>query len=138
LANLDKRLMKAGWKNYNKREVDLTQVTPRLPQQQLIICDAPCSGSGTWGRTPENIRFFTEAHIRDFTERQRAIVTHILPLLPTGGYLLYITCSVFREENEEMVSWLLQESGMELVSQEVINGYLLQADTMFGALLRKI
>lgn len=138
LANLDKRLMKAGWKNYNKREVDLTQITPRLPQQQLIICDAPCSGSGTWGRTPENIRFFTEAHIRDFTERQRAIVTHILPLLPTGGYLLYITCSVFREENEEMVSWLLQESGMELVSQEVINGYLLQADTMFGALLRKI
>jgi len=138
LANLDKRLMKAGWKNYNKREVDLTQVTPRLLQQQFIICDAPCSGSGTWGRTPENIRFFTEAHIRDFTERQRAIVTHILPLLPTGGYLLYITCSVFREENEEMVSWLLQESGMELVSQEVINGYLLQADTMFGALLRKI
>lgn len=137
LANLEKRLSKAGWKNYNKLEVDLTQVTPRLPQQQLIICDAPCSGSGTWGRTPENIRFFTEANIRDYTERQRAIVTHILPLVPTGGYLLYITCSVFREENEEMANWLLQERGMELISQEVIKGYQHQADTMYAALLKK-
>jgi len=138
LVNLDKRLSRAGWKNYSKLEVDLTRVTPRLPQQQLIICDVPCSGSGTWGRTPEHIRFFTEAHIRDYTERQQAIVTHVHPLLQKGGYLLYITCSVFREENEEMVSWLLQQSGMELVSQKVIKGYRLQADTMFGALLRKI
>lgn len=137
LANLEKRLSKAGWKNYNKLEVDLTQATPHLPQQQLIICDAPCSGSGTWGRTPENIRFFTEANIRDYTERQRAIVKHILPLVQTGGYLLYITCSVFREENEEMANWLLKEKGMELISQEVIKGYLHQADTMYAALLRK-
>lgn len=138
LANLNKRLAKAGWKNYTQLEVDLTKTTPHLPRQQLIICDAPCSGSGTWGRTPENIRFFTEEHIRHYTERQRAILAHILPLLQAGGYLLYITCSVFREENEEMVSWLLQESGMELVKQEVIKGYRQQADTMFGALLRKV
>jgi 16S rRNA (cytosine967-C5)-methyltransferase len=51
---------------------------------------------------------------------------------------LYITCSVFREENEEMVAWLLQEEGVELVKQEVIQGYRQQADTMFGALLRKV
>jgi len=138
LVNLNKRLAKAGWKKYTKLEVDLTGATPNLPQQQLIICDAPCSGSGTWGRTPEHIRFFTEAHIRDYTERQQLILTHVHPLVQKGGYLLYITCSVFREENEEMVSWLLQESGMELVSQKVIKGYLLEADTMFGALLRKI
>jgi 16S rRNA (cytosine967-C5)-methyltransferase len=138
LANLNKRLAKAGWKNYTQLEVDLTKTTPHLPQQQLIICDAPCSGSGTWGRTPENIRFFTEEHIRHYTERQRAILAHILPLLQAGGYLLYITCSVFREENEEMVAWLLQEGGMELVKQEVIQGYRQQADTMFGALLRKV
>lgn len=138
LVNLDKRLARAGRKNYTKLEVDLTRNIPRLPQQQLIICDVPCSGSGTWGRTPEHIRFFTEAHIRDYTERQQAIVTHVHPLVQQGGYLLYITCSAFREENEEMVSWIMQESGMELVSQKVMKGYQLQADTMFGALLRKI
>lgn len=138
LANLNNRLAKAGWKNYTQLEVDLTKTTPHLPQQQLIICDAPCSGSGTWGRTPENIRFFTEEHIRDYTERQRAILAHILPLLQAGGYLLYITCSVFREENEEMVARLLQEEGMVLISQEIIQGYRQQADTMFGALLRKV
>ena len=138
LANLNKRLAKAGWKNYTQLEVDLTKTTPHLPRQQLIICDAPCSGSGTWGRTPENIRFFTEEHIRDYTERQRAILAHILPLLQAGGYLLYITCSVFREENEEMVARLLQEEGMVLISQEIIQGYRQQADTMFGALLKKV
>lgn len=138
LANLNKRLMKAGWKKYSKLEVDLTGAIPRLPQQQLIICDAPCSGSGTWGRTPEYIRFFTEDRIRFFTERQRAILTHIYPLLRESGYLLYITCSVFREENEEMVAWLLGETKLELVSQQIFPGYEWQADTMFGALLRKV
>lgn len=52
------------------------------------------------------------------------------------GYLLYITCSVFKKENEDMVSFI-QQQGFELVKMELLKGYDIKADSMFAALLRK-
>ena len=58
-------------------------------------------------------------------------------LIRANGYLLYITCSAFKKENEEVVSCIQENLQMELVKMSVLKGYDKKADTMFAALLKK-
>ena len=138
LHNLAKRFVKAGINTYDQRVVDLSKEGFALPPQQLVICDVPCSGSGTWGRTPEQIRFFAEEKLADFNQRQQAILTQVARTVAENGYLLYITCSVFRCENEAMVSWLQQGFHFRLVESKLLEGYQHRADTLYAALLQKV
>jgi 16S rRNA (cytosine967-C5)-methyltransferase len=138
LHNLAKRFAKAGINTFDQRVIDLSKAGFALPPQQLVICDVPCSGSGTWGRTPEQIRFFTKEKLADYNQRQRAILTQVAPTVAESGYLLYITCSVFRSENEAMVSWLQQAFPFRLVENKLLEGYQHRADTLYAALLQKI
>jgi 16S rRNA (cytosine967-C5)-methyltransferase len=102
-----------------------------------IICDAPCTGSGTWARTPEQLYFFREEQIEEYASRQRKIVDNLPQYLKPGGRLIYITCSVFQEENEMVVEHLLKQPEMELLETELINGTQRKADSMFIAVFRK-
>ena len=102
-----------------------------------IICDVPCTGSGTWARTPEQLYFFEETTIRDFSERQKAVSGNVVQYLKRGGRLIYITCSVFEEENEAVVNYLLKNHQLEIEKKELINGVEIKADSMFIAVLRK-
>jgi 16S rRNA (cytosine967-C5)-methyltransferase len=110
---------------------------PSKYNYDLIIADVPCSGSGTWGRTPEWLRFFDTTAIDTYSELQKKIVTHAIPHLVERGYFLYITCSVFRKENEEVVEFIQANTALELVKTAVLKGYHRKADTMFAALFRK-
>ncbi|MCW3121262.1 MAG: methyltransferase protein [Flavipsychrobacter sp.] len=102
-----------------------------------IICDAPCSGSGTWARTPEQLYFFKQESIQEFAALQQKIVVNVSDHLKTDGRLIYITCSVFREENESVVAEIIKQTGMKLVNMQLINGVNIQADSMFIAKLKK-
>ena len=140
LNNLDERFIAAGLRTYQKKLIDLTtNPDPELHDYEFdgIILDAPCSGSGTWGRTPEMIRQFEEYKIKGFQNLQKTIAGNTLKYLKSGKPLIYITCSVFREENEEIVSFLQSEHGMKLEALELINGYTRKSDTMFVARLIK-
>lgn len=53
-----------------------------------------------------------------------------------GGYLLYITCSVFKEENEEVVAHLQKNTPLQLEAVQYFIGYNNKADTLFAALFR--
>lgn len=103
----------------------------------MIIADVPCSGSGTWGRTPEQLAFFDQREISKYAERQKAIIGNVGQRLQPGGYLLYITCSVFKRENEEVIAHCLAKQGLQLVKMEWLKGYDKKADTLFAALLQK-
>ena len=65
--NLHRRFKKAGIKEYKYFIADVgnADFKPGQLDFDLIICDAPCSGSGTWSRTPEQLCFFTEEKIID-------------------------------------------------------------------------
>ena len=139
IFNLEKRFQQAGIKNYHAYIVDLSGDAP-LPfdqQQDLVVADVPCSGSGTWSRTPEQLNFFDPAKIDYYQDLQQRILKRILPVLKPGGYLLYITCSVFHQENEDNIDFVLREFNLQLIEQKLIVGYPVGADTMFAALLRK-
>jgi len=139
LSNLKERFVKAGIKNYEPFVTDLTQPNLKLRSKnfELIICDAPCTGSGTWGRTPEQLYFFDEKKIKQYALLQKKIVSNIIPSLKIEGYLLYITCSVFKKENEEVAEFIKSNSGLELMKMELLRGYEQKADTMFAALFKK-
>ncbi|WP_207427202.1 RsmB/NOP family class I SAM-dependent RNA methyltransferase [Pedobacter sp. SYSU D00535] len=140
LENLDERFRNAGLVKYQKKAMDLTKdPAPYISNYEFdgIILDAPCSGSGTWGRSPEMISQFREARIKSFQHLQQSIAKNVVKYLKTGQPLIYITCSAFKEENEEVVNYLVSELGLTLEHQQVLKGYERKADTMFVARLIK-
>ncbi|HXH99028.1 MAG TPA: hypothetical protein VNI52_02080 [Sphingobacteriaceae bacterium] len=140
LTNLDARFQNAGIRVYQKKVIDLLQnPAPILHHFEFdgIILDAPCTGSGTWGRTPEMISQFHERKLMQFQGLQKTIASQVINYLKPGSPLIYITCSVFKEENEDVVNYLIREKGLKLDKMEVIKGYHEKADTMFVARLVK-
>jgi 16S rRNA (cytosine967-C5)-methyltransferase len=135
LHNLKGRFIQAGIRQYRSFVVDLTLApfddTP-LPYD-LILADVPCSGSGTWGRTPEELYFFDTKKIAHYSGMQKKIVSHIAPRLKKGTQFVYATCSVFKKENEEMTTRLREEFGLQQERIATIKGYDQQADSMFAA-----
>lgn len=136
LINLQKRFERTGIKIYNHFVADVS--SPKFSFNQkfdVVICDAPCSGSGTWSRTPEQLAFFRKEKIEYYSNLQKKIVSNASKALKKDGVLLYITCSVFAKENEEVVQYIQDNSSLRLRSMEYLKGYEQKADTLFVALL---
>ena len=140
LNNLDERFQEVGLKKYQKKVLDLLQNNDQdLHHYEFdgIILDAPCSGSGTWGRTPEMLYYFDQHKIAYFSKLQKTIAANVVKYLKEGKPLVYITCSVFKQENEDVVNWLVENLPLKVEKTEVIKGYNDRADTMFVARLIK-
>ena len=135
LANLKKRFDSAGIKNYKSVIADLADPNFQFSTSnfQVVIADVPCTGSGTWSRTPEQLYFFQEKEIEKYATLQKKIVSNAIPQLKPGGTFVYITCSVFKKENEEVVMYLKQNFHLKLKQMEVLKGYDKKADSMFVA-----
>ena len=136
IENLIDRFSEAGILNYESFVADLVSPNVKLPTAlyDLIIADVPCSGSGTWARTPEQLYFFIKEKINFYSDLQRKIVSRIIPSMKEKGYLLYITCSVFAEENERLAEYISKEHSLNLVRSELLKGYNNKADTLYAAL----
>lgn len=118
---------------------DATAVAARTGKELYdhIICDAPCSGSGTWARTPEQLYFWQPQKVQEYAALQLTIATNASKLLRPGGRLIYITCSVYQAENEAVVKALTTATGMQVQTQKLINGTAHKADSMYVAVLHK-
>ncbi len=76
-------------------------------QFDKILVDAPCSGTGTIRKSPKTIRMWNEKTILFFAKQQRQLITTAYQNLKPGGTLVYSTCSLEPEENEGVVTSLL-------------------------------
>jgi 16S rRNA C967 or C1407 C5-methylase (RsmB/RsmF family)/NOL1/NOP2/fmu family ribosome biogenesis protein len=72
----------------------------------VIVVDAPCSGSGLFRREPEAIDEWSLDNVRLCQQRQQRILFDVWPALRQDGILIYSTCSYSREEDEEILDWL--------------------------------
>ena len=133
IQNLSQRFEKAGIDNYHSFVTDLTSAQSSLNSRQYdyIIADVPCSGSGTWSRTPEQLYFFDHKRIEYYSDLQKDIISHVIPKLKAGGRLTYITCSVFKAENEDVVEFIQSKFGLKLEVMELLKGYKMKADSLF-------
>lgn len=142
LYNLKGRCFNYGFKDIKTKEIDATDVTQmaqQLGKQQfdVVLCDVPCSGSGTWSRTPEQFYFFNAAYFDQFAHLQYPIAANSIPFVKKRGLLVYITCSVMEHENEAVVEKLKQHSELTFKHQQMILGMEHHADTLFVAIFEK-
>ncbi|MCP3688199.1 MAG: 16S rRNA (cytosine(967)-C(5))-methyltransferase RsmB [Gammaproteobacteria bacterium] len=75
-----------------------------------ILADVPCSASGVIRRHPDIKLLRRPDDIAGMVARQRKILTALWPLLKPGGVLLYSTCSMFKDENEQQIDWFVQNT----------------------------
>jgi 16S rRNA (cytosine967-C5)-methyltransferase len=87
----------------NRVVLDATHPLPFSLRFDRILVDAPCSGTGTLARNPEIKWKLTPADLDDLARRQRAILRRAWERLAPGGRLVYATCSLEPEENEQLV-----------------------------------
>lgn len=140
LRNLDERFESAGIRDYRRKIIDLTkEPSVILGDEQFdgIILDAPCTGSGTWGRTPEMLSRAGAREIARYATLQQQIATPLVRHLKPGCPLIYITCSVFQAENERTVAFL-EQLGLRTEQAAYLQGYTDRADTLFAARLIKV
>jgi len=139
IVNLQQRFKNAGIKNYRSFVADISDSEMKRPAEKydIIICDAPCTGSGTWARTPEQLYFFNPSAINEFAATQKKIATNVLQHLNKNGLFFYITCSIFTKENEAVAQHIAEQKGMELIEMKNLFGYQMKADSMFVAVFRK-
>lgn len=81
----------------------------------IILVDAPCSGSGMFRKDPDAMSEWSEANVNLCHQRQERILADVYPALKEDGYLIYSTCSYSVEENENILDWLCTEFELESV-----------------------
>jgi 16S rRNA (cytosine967-C5)-methyltransferase len=108
--------------------LDGTRPLPFRSKFDRILVDAPCSGTGTLGRNPEIKWRLHPSDLDDLHAKQVALVRHALEHLCPGGRLVYSTCSLEKEENEQVI----QEIGGTWQTSERLPG-LNPGDGFFAA-----
>lgn len=123
----------------------------------VVLVDAPCSGSGMFRKDPDAMNEWSEANVNLCHQRQERILADIYPALAGDGHLIYSTCSYSVAENEAVLDWLCAEFDLESIripinkewgiveSQSGLHkawGYrfypgLVQGEGLFAACLRK-
>jgi 16S rRNA C967 or C1407 C5-methylase (RsmB/RsmF family) len=85
----------------------------------VIVVDAPCSGSGLFRRDPAAIGEWSENNVALCSQRQQRILADVLPALKEGGILIYATCSYSRQEDEDIIEWLADCEQMDSIALEL-------------------
>jgi 16S rRNA (cytosine967-C5)-methyltransferase len=132
-------MMRKGFVNYNSFLADMTkfEAIRRLPLFDAVLADVPCSGSGTWSRTPEWLSYFSEDMLQRYVKNQKIIIGNAVKKLKTGGKLIYITCSVYADENEQNINWFLQNLPLKPDTQCYFQFSKAGGDTLFAARMIK-
>lgn len=103
VENLSARAARLGVKNI--------QIMPKVPVDAMFdrfVIDAPCSGSGTWRRSPDAKYRLTPRQLKVIEQAQQEILETAASQTVSGGRIIYMTCSVLPEENEGQIEIFLQ------------------------------
>ena len=108
LAETVKRARRAGVRNLQVRSPNEAEPLAGLESRMdLVFVDAPCTGSGTWRRHPDAKWRLTPQQLQRRVAEQTAILDSAALFMKPGGRLIYVTCSLLAEENEDRVAALV-------------------------------
>lgn len=112
LSRLEPRAQRSGKTNIETRLLDPGKESAMLADldgiADLVLVDAPCSGTGTWRRNPEARWRMSEKALDRYAETQGKLLEIAAPLVKPGGYLVYIVCSLLTQEGEGQIDNFLQ------------------------------
>lgn len=109
MADLPARAKRAG--------ADIQIMARPRGQFDLVIADVPCSGSGTWRRTPDAKWRMSPQWLQELVGMQGTILREAAGCVAPGGYLAYMTCSVLTEENDNQIKTFVTDAPFSLVKQ---------------------
>ena len=108
-AILDENMTRWGYMNTWVTSNDPRDFTKLTGYFDIIVVDAPCSGSGLWRKDARSLNEWSEANVQLCGERQQRILADIWPALKEDGHLVYATCSYSPREDEQVLDWLADE-----------------------------
>lgn len=112
LRDLPDRAVRAGSRNI----ILLSDYKGIKPEYDLVVVDAPCTGIGTWRRSPDARWRITKEQSEEIIKVQAEILEKSCKAVKKGGRLFYITCSLDKDENDnQIISFLEKHSDFELV-----------------------
>ncbi|ANH78476.1 RsmB/NOP family class I SAM-dependent RNA methyltransferase [Candidatus Chlamydia sanziniae] len=126
------RLLRAGARNFSLAGSHL-----RKGSFSVVVVDAPCSGCGVFRRHPEKKLQFSQKLLNNYIRVQRNILKEAIPYVHAEGFLVYITCSLLKAENEEHILYMRSQGWQEVKKSffPLENG---QGDAFFAAYFKKI
>lgn len=108
MADVIPRATRAGVRNLQIRSpVEAEPLKGMDGKMDVVFVDAPCTGSGTWRRHPDAKWRLSEDQLGKRIVEQDTVLDQAAPLVKVGGRLVYVTCSVFAEENEDRIAAFL-------------------------------
>lgn len=110
---LKDNIIKWGCKNVVVTNNDPKDFTKLENYFDVIVVDAPCSGSGLFRRDPDAIDEWSENNVQLCSQRQQRILADTWPALKQDGILIYSTCSYSEEEDEEICKWIADSFSVE-------------------------
>ena len=106
---LHANISRCGVSNVALTHFDGRVFGPALPEAfDAILLDAPCSGEGVVRKDPDALKNWSPESNREIADTQKALIDSAFHALRPGGTLVYSTCTLNREENEEVLAWLLE------------------------------
>jgi len=109
LSPMHDRLQRAGVRN-TQIHGNLDALTPLMERMDLVLTDAPCTGSGTWRRRPDAKWRLNDEQLERRLQDQKEVLDAAKHYVKPGGRLVYVTCSLFAEENTQQVERFLDEN----------------------------
>jgi len=113
LEQLSKRTKRAGVHNVRTHILSSEHdkwVKKHRELADVVLLDAPCTGTGTWRRSPDSRWNLKPEDLQNLVTLQQSILQSAKRLVKPGGRLLYATCSLLQEENEQNVEKFLQDN----------------------------
>jgi len=130
LTDTVRRAQRAGVRNLQVRSpIEKDPLRGLDGKMDLVFVDAPCTGSGTWRRHPDTKWRLTPAQLERRTAEQDAVLDGAAAFVKRGGRLIYVTCSLFAEENEDRVAAFIERApDFKVASAEGVADAFLTAD----------
>lgn len=113
-----------------------TAALPAAAPFDAVLCDVPCSGSGTWRRDPEAKWRLSPTRLAELEEVQATILAEAAPLVAPGGLLVYMTCSLFTAENEAQAARFIAAHPGWMLERDGVDTPLTASDGFYHAILR--
>ncbi|HET9159580.1 MAG TPA: MFS transporter, partial [Caulobacteraceae bacterium] len=115
MADVIPRAERAGVRNLQVRTpLNKTPLKDLEGRMDVVFVDAPCTGTGTWRRHPDAKWRLTADQLSKRIKEQDAVLAQAALYLKPGGRLVYVTCSLLREENEDRVAALVAGGGFSV------------------------
>ena len=140
LKKLKKRARRAGAHNISTRALDSSKVIKKLKNSaDRVLIDAPCSGMGVLKRNPDSKWKLQPEFVENIIKTQAEILDKYASLVKKNGKLVYATCSILPEENEDQVKhFLANHSEFKFVKERKISAATSGFDGFYMALLERV